>query len=212
MIAWLARLGIGAGVRIGEARASRRAAVGVNRDRRVAVGPVADRRALCDAWPDAGVALAGHHHTRPGREQQRAQPHRDAPVEVGLAVSVRRGRAGGVAFLLAVAVVDEPPDLQGMGEVAAVVAGVDGDHPAAEGQLLDGGVCRRRGRRACHVDGGAERLKLRGVDRGRPCSWARRAPQPLSATEAPASSAGEGPRRSPEHEPRRCLPGTSGSL
>jgi len=107
----------------------------VNRDRRVTVRAIADRRAFGDAWPDAGVAVTCEHDPRAGREQQRMQLQRDAPVEVRLAIAIRSGGAGGVAFLLAVAIVDQLPDLLRMSEVAAVVPWVDRDHASAQWQL-----------------------------------------------------------------------------
>ena len=159
-----------------EASAARRAAVGVDRDRRVGVRTVADSGALVDAGADAFVRGAREDDTRAFTAQDPRQPRCDVEGVGRLAVAVVRRRAGRVAGLTEAARVDETVDLGRMRPVGAVVARVDGNRLAEQRQPAEGLVSvvadpvLQRGERAvaataAHVDrvGEDARVRVRGV-------------------------------------------------
>src|SRR5262245_22037073 len=90
------------------------------------VGPAADAR------PYAVVAGPRHHHPRAGPAEVGLQVAGNVPVETGLGVPAVGLRAGGVAGLVLPAVPDDAIDECRVGDVAAVVAGVDPDRLAGQ--------------------------------------------------------------------------------
>jgi hypothetical protein len=110
-----------------EATSVLRAAVGVNRDHSIGAGPIAGGGALGDTRPPPFVVAAGEEHRCTGPFESLHHDPGDAPVELGLGVSVHGRRPGGVARLGPVANVDQTPDLVGMRPVPPIVTRVD-DH------------------------------------------------------------------------------------
>src|SRR5690606_14800139 len=117
-------------------------AVGVDGDRRVRLSLIADLGAFVDAGTDPVVAVAGEDDGCALLLQAVADEEGQLPRELVLVVAVLGPGAHRVALLGAGACGNGAADLAGRVSVAAVVARVDDDYGAVEGQ-------RRSRRRRC---------------------------------------------------------------
>ena len=108
-------------------------AVGVDRDRSVRAGSVADSGPLRDARPPGRLRRPRHDDLRAGCTKNSAEAPGDVEGEVGLAISGRGGCPGRVAGLAKRSCIDQSVDLGRVTEVPRVVARVDRDRPAREG-------------------------------------------------------------------------------
>ena len=104
-----------------------RTAVGVNADRGVGVGVVADCRPLRHAGSDTRVGSAGQHHGGTLGSQVGGEVSSDVEVEPGFGVTSVCLSTGGVACLVLSPVPDDLVDHLGRSGVPAVVAGVNSD-------------------------------------------------------------------------------------